>query len=58
MRQNFLQNSFFELKLILYLAAVETQTERADLWTWPEGEEVEGGMYGESNTETYITCVK
>ena len=31
----------------------ETDTERTDLWTWREGE-----MYGESNTETYITTCK
>ena len=35
-------------------AAMETQ--RTDLWTW--GEEGEGGIYGESNMETYIIICK
>ena len=37
---------------------METQTQRTDLWTWKEGEEGEGGKYGESNMETYITICK
>ena len=44
---------------IICRAAVETQIQRTDLWTqlgW--GEEGEGGMYGESNMETYITICK
>ena len=37
-------------------AAMETQTQKTDLWTrCGGGEEGEGGMYGESNMETYIT---
>ena len=32
---------------------------RTDLWTWLlRGEEKEGGMYGEINTEIYITICK
>ena len=39
--------------------AVETQTQRTDLWTWwGVGEEGEGGLYGESSMETYITIYK
>ena len=34
-------------------AAMETQTQRTDLWTWGSVEEGEGGMYGESKMETY-----
>ena len=36
---------------------METQTFRTELWTqlWGEGE---GGRYGESNMETYITICK
>ena len=38
---------------------VETQTLRSDLWAQlGGGEEGEGGMYGESNMETYITVCK
>ena len=36
---------------------MEKQTQRTDLWTW-QGEEGEGGTYGESNMETYITICK
>ena len=39
-------------------AAMETQTQRKDLWTCLGREEGEGGMYGESNMETYITTCK
>ena len=35
--------------------SVETQTERTDLWTQGSGEEGEGGMYGDSTMEIYIT---
>ena len=35
------------------------QTKRTDLWTLGlEGEEGEGGMYGDSNMEMYITTYK
>ena len=37
---------------------VETQTQRTGLWTQLAGEEREGGMYGETNMETYITTCK
>ena len=38
---------------------METQTWRTDLWTWlAGGEQGEGGMYGESNMETYISICK
>ena len=38
---------------------METQMLRTDLWTWLlRGEEKEGGMYGEINTEIYITICK
>ena len=40
-------------------AAVETDTLRTDLWALLGcGKEGEGGMYGESNMETYITVCK
>jgi len=35
---------------------MEKQTWRLDLWTWGGGGE--GGMYGKSNMETYITICK
>ena len=37
----------------IYKATVEKQTWRIDLWTWGE-RGGEGGVYGESNMETYI----
>ena len=38
---------------------METQMLRTDLWTWLlRGEEKEDGMYGEINTEIYITICK
>ena len=37
---------------IICRAAMETQTQIADLWTQGEGEESESEMYGESNMET------
>ena len=37
---------------------METQTSKVNIWTQLEGEEGEGGMYGESNMETYITICK
>ena len=37
---------------IICRAAMETQTQRADLWTQCEQEERESEMYGESNMET------
>ena len=38
---------------------METQTLRIGLWAQlGGGEEGEGGMYGESNIETYITVCK
>ena len=38
---------------------METQMLRTDLWTrLHRGEEREGGMYGESNAETYIATCK
>ena len=38
---------------------VEIQTLRSDLWAQlGGGEDGEGGMYGESNMETYITVCK
>ena len=40
----------------IYMAAVEKQTQRIDLWTWAEGKQ--GEMYGKSNMETYITICK
>ena len=46
---------------IICRAAMETQTQRTDLWTWVlegEGEEREGGMYGGSNMVTYIIICK
>ena len=36
---------------IIFRSAMETQTQRTDLWTW-EGEERDGEMYGESNMES------
>ena len=42
---------------IVCRAAMETDTENR-LWTWWLGEEREGGMYGESNMEVYITICK
>ena len=38
-------------------ASMETQTCRTELWTQLSGEG-EGGRYGESNMETYITVNK
>ena len=43
---------------IICRAAMETETQRTDLGTQWGGEEGEGGMYGESNIETYITISK
>ena len=37
--------------IIICRAAMETQTQRTDLWTWEEGE---GKMYGDSNMETSL----
>ena len=38
---------------------METQTLRTDLWTQLRvGGERRGGMYGDSNVETYITMCK
>ena len=43
---------------VICRAAMETQTQKTDLWTrCGGGEEGEGGMYGESNMETYITTM-
>ena len=39
-------------------AAVETQTQRTDLWTQEVGEEGEDGIIGDSNMETYFTIFK
>ena len=40
---------------IICRAAMETQTQRSNLWTWEEGE---GKMYGESNMETSLPLGK
>ena len=40
----------------IYMAAVEKQTQRVDLWTWERGGEDE--VYGKRNMETYITICK
>ena len=37
---------------------MEKQTKRTDLWTWWGGGRREGGIYEESNMETYITICK
>ena len=43
----------------LTLTLMETQTLSTDLWSWlGMGEDREGGRYGESNMETYITICK
>ena len=39
-------------------AAMETETQRTDLWTRWGGEEGEGKVYVESNMETYNTICK
>ena len=39
-------------------AAIKTQTQKPDFWTWGWQEEGEGGIYGDSNMESYITICK
>ena len=44
---------------IICKASMENQTQTTDLQAWwGQGVEGEGGMYGESNMETYITICK
>ena len=44
------------IEKIIFMAAMENQTQRIDLWTWGGGGE--GEMYGKSNMEIYITVCK